>query len=181
MKSPAEGVQIPIESATKAQLRAFANHLGCPTSNFMDETKLRAAIANSGYDAAHIIGFVNAPTKAAEARLIASGDAVAEPLVELTVHTSEGAGGKRAVFCGVNGKALLIPRNQKCKVKLRYLRVLENAVETKYEFDDDAKANVPREMPSYPFQVHTMPSDADIAAWHKFEAEEEARLAKKAA
>ena len=47
--------------------------------------------------------------------------------------------------------------------------------------DEDAKANVPRDLPSYPFQVHVMPSPESIAAWHKFEADEEARQNKKAA
>lgn len=180
MKSPAEGHQIPIDTATKAQLRAFANHIGVPTTNFMDAGKLIAAIQRSSYEEGHIIAFDNAPTKAAEARAVETGHAVAEPMVNLTIHTSEGAGGKRAVFVGCNGKALLIPRNTPCNVKLRYHGVLENAIETKYEFDDDAKANVPRDMPSYPFQVHRMPSDDVIAAWRKYEAAEEARMKKAA-
>lgn len=181
MKTPAEGTQIPFETATKAQLRAFANHLGCAPTNFDTEEKLRAKITGSGFEGSHIIAFENAPTKAAEAAAIKSGDAVAEPMVELTVHTQEGPGGKRALFVGVNGKALLIPRNQRCKVKLRYLGVLETAIETKYEFDAEAKANVPVDMPSYPHQVHSMPSDESVAAWHAFEAAEEARASKKAA
>lgn len=181
MKTPAEGTQVPIDTATKAQLRAFANHLGCSTTNFDNEAKLRAKIIATGFDSAHIMAFDNAPTKAAEARRISSGDEVPEPMVNLTIHTQEGAGGKRAVFVGVNGKALLIPRNKPCDVKLRYLRALENAIEIKYEFDDEVKANVPREMPSYPFQVHKMPSDEAIEAYRKWYAAEEARLNKKAA
>jgi len=102
-------------------------------------------------------------------------------MVSLTIHVQEGAGGKRPVFVGVNGKAILIPRATKCSVKLRYLRALEAAVETKYEYDEEAKANVPRELPSYPHQVHTMPSEADIEAYRVWYAAEEARLNKKAA
>lgn len=181
MKSPAEGIQIPIDTATKAQLRAFANHLGVPTSNANTESQLRAKIAATGYEEAHIILFDSAPHQAAVARAVASGAAVAEPMVNLTLHTQEGAGGKRAVFVGVNGKALLIPRNRPCDVKLRYLRALENAVETKYEYDEEAGAVVPREVPSYPFQVHKMPQDADIEAYRAWYAAEEARLNAKAA
>lgn len=177
MTTPAEGRQIPINSATKAQLRAFANHLGLPTTNLDSEDKLREKIASSGYEEAHIIVFDPAPVAAAKARAVASGDAVDEPMVNLTVFTQEGAGGKRPVFVGVNGKALLIPRNRPCDVKLRYLRALENAVETKYEFDEEEKANVARDMPSYPFQVHRMPSDKAVADWHAYEAAEEARKA----
>lgn len=181
MKTPAEGRQIPIDSATKPQLRAFANHLGCTTSNFDTEEKLRAKIASTGYEEAHIIAFDGVQAKAVSAKAIAAGDEVPEPTVELTIHTQAGAGGKRHVFVGVNGKALLIPRNVKCEVKHRYLVALENALETQYEFDEDAKANVPREMPSYPHQVHRPVDLAALERYHVWYAAEEARLATKAA
>ena len=175
MKTPAEGVQVPIATASKAQLRAFANHLGCPSSNFDTEERLRKRIADTGYDSAHIIVFENAPAKAASARAIASGDAVEEPMVNLTVHTGDGAGGKRPVFVGVNGKAILIPRAKPCDVKIRYLEALANAIETKWEYDEEARANLPRDLPSYPYQVHKMPSDEAIAKWRAFELAEEAK------
>ena len=72
MKTPAEGTQIPFDTATKAQLRAFANHLGVPTTNFDNEAKLRQKITDTGFEDAHIIAFDNAPTKAAEARASAA-------------------------------------------------------------------------------------------------------------
>lgn len=172
-----EGKQIPINNASKKQLRAFADHLGAVTTNFDTEPKLREKITAAGWDQGHIL-IEDAPAAKKPGKAPA-GDPkeIAEPMVELTIHTQEGAGGKRAVFVGVNGRALLIPRNKRCEVKLRYLKALENAIETKYEFDEDVKANTPRETPSYPYQVHKMPSDEVQAAWYAYEAAEEAKLA----
>lgn len=172
-----EGTQIPIENASKPQLRRFAQHLGVTVTNFDTEAKLIEKIRGAGYELPHIVATEESPTTSAKPTASkAAVGAVEEPMVEITIHTQEGPGGKRAVFVGVNGKGILIPRNRAVKVKLRYYEALKNAVETKYEYDDEAKANLPREMPSYPYQTGAMPTQAQIAAWHKFEAQEEARL-----
>ena len=78
MNSPAEGRQIPFDTASKPQLRAFANHLGIKTTNFDTEEKLREKIRGEGYDSAHIIAFEPVTTKTAQAKAIARGDAVVE-------------------------------------------------------------------------------------------------------
>jgi hypothetical protein len=183
MESPAEGRQIILTHATKAQLRAFANHLGATTTNFDNEAKLRDKIAAAGWDEAHIIAFdapsakKNTAPKGSKAGVVTNkaDEEVKEPMVRLLIHTQEGPGGKRHVFVGNCGKALLIPRNKECEVKLRYFTVLRDAVETKYEYDEEAKANLPREMPSYPYQVISMPSEAEQKAWYAYEAKQEAK------
>jgi hypothetical protein len=178
MKTPAEGKQIPIDSATLPQLKAFATHLGCTVTRFDNAEKVRKAIAEAGYDEAHIIVADGAPITASSAPKGAAASAkgvMSEPMCSITVHIAQGPGGKRPLFVGVNGKALLIPRNEKCEVKLRYLDALKVAVETKYEFDEDAKANMPRDMPSYSYQIHREPSEAEQAAWHAHVAAEEAQ------
>lgn len=178
MENPAiEGRQVPLNSATKKQLREFAEHLGISTTNFNTPEQLVQKFKDAGWDQNHIIVADAAskpsaqPNGGSAARLV-----VTEPMVSLTIHQQEGPGGKRAVFVGVNGRAILIPRNKPSEVKLRYLRALENAIETKYEYDEDAKANLPRDMPSYPYQVHRMPSEEEQARWYAFEAAEDARL-----
>lgn len=182
MTEVAEGKQIPINTATKKQLRDFANHLGCVTTNFDTEDALRAKIRKEGYEEAHIIAISPAPkapkapaAKAGAPSAAKASAVITEPMVDLTIHTQEGPGGKRHVFVGVNGTAILIPRNKRVTVKLRYLGALEDAIETKYEYDEDAKANVPRDMPSYPFQVHSQPSEDEKARWYAYEAAEEAK------
>jgi hypothetical protein len=183
MTTAAEGRQIPINTASKPQLRAFLTHLGGKPTNFMDEGKLIDAIRAQDFEESFIIvpdgaPVAGKPAKAATSKLGLSATVMQEPLVSLTVHTSEGPGGKRAVFVGVNGRALLIPRGKRSdNVKLRYLQALENAVETKYEYDEDAKANLPRDMPSYNFQVHSGPTDAEKKAWYAYEAAEDLKAA----
>lgn len=177
MTEALEGTQVLIENASKPQLRRFATHLGIAVTNFDTEEKLIQKIREAGYGEPHIIATEDGPGPARSERPgKAAAVVVTEPMVELTIHTQEGPGGKRPVFVGVNGKGILIPRNKPVKVKLRYFEALKNAIETKYEFDEDAKANMPREMPSYPYQTHSQPSTKEIEDWHAFEAREEARL-----
>lgn len=180
METPIEGRKVLISEATKPQLAAFAKELGVSVTNFDKPETLIQKISDAGYEDNFIVVPDTAPAKPTKAAA-ASGGEVPEPTVSLTIHQQEGAGGKRAVFVGVNGKGILIPRNKPCTVKHRYLGALANATETKYEFDEDAGANVPREMPSYPYQVHTMPSEAAIEAYRKWYAANESRLAKEAA
>lgn len=170
LNTAAEGRQIPLDTANKAQLRAFLTHLGGNPTNFDTDDKLREKIAAQGWEESHIIALDNAKAPSKDApKGVPKPGTVAEPMVNLTIHTQDGAGGKRAVFVGVNGRALLIPRNEPCDVKLRYFKALEAAIETKYEFDEDAKANTPRDMPSYPYQVHKMPSEEEQERWYAYE------------
>lgn len=174
LNAAAEGRQIPLATATKAQLKAFALHLGANVTNFDNEDKLREKIAAAGWDQSSIVAIDQQDAPIGQAAKSAQDKTLTEPMVDITIHTQDGAGGKRAVFVGVNGRALLIPRNKRCSVKLRYLKALENAIETKYEFDEEVKANTPRDTPSYPFQVHTMPSQAEQDAWYAHEAKADA-------
>lgn len=178
MTTAAEGIQIPINAASKAQLRAFLTHLGGAWTNFDNEAKLIAKIQAQDYDSAHILAFdgSDAPKASSLVRAAAAPKGeMQEPTCDLIIHQSEGPGGKRAVFVGVNGKAMLIPRGKESKnVKIRYLDALEIAVETKYEYDEDAKANLPRDMPSYSFQVTRYADPTLVKRWHAYVAEQEA-------
>jgi|GEM_PF-5316598 len=184
MQTPAEGRQIPINTATLPQLKVFATHLGCTVTRFDTEAKVRALIAGTGYEEAHIIVSDGAPSISAgksPIKTAAKGAAavvgpMSEPMCSITVHIVQGPGGKRPLFVGVNGKAILIPRNKLVEVKLRYLDALKSAVETKYEYDEEEKANMPREMPSYSFQIHREPSAEEQAKWHAYVAAEEAAV-----
>lgn len=193
MNTALEGRQIPIHDATKPQLKAFAEHLGATVANFDNDITLRAKIAAQGWGESYIV-VIDAETEkankaAAKATAAATGKGktkaapgpkvITEPMVSITIHVQEGPGGKRPVFVGVNGIGVLIARNVRSTVKLRYLRALESAIETKYEWDDKASINVPADMPSYPHQVHSLPSQREQDEWYAYEAEQEkARLAK---
>jgi hypothetical protein len=170
-----EGQQVPIANATKVHLRAFAKELGCNVTNFDTDEKLRQKISEAGWSESYVVMPEIKPTGEAPKGKTAGAapHAITEPMVELTIHEQPGPGGKRAVFVAVNGTGMLIPRNKRVSVKLRYLRALEDAIQTLYEYDDDAKTHVGRDTPSYSHQVHVMPSDDKIDAWHAFEREQE--------
>lgn len=95
--------------------------------------------------------------------------AVDDPRVLITVHKTKEKGGDRNVPCHLNGVSYWIPRGRKVEVPLRFFRVLEEAVGEEHPgWDDDARRNLePREVQSYTYTIHRMPSDEEIEAWEK--------------
>jgi hypothetical protein len=106
-----------------------------------------------------------------------------DPRVKLIIHEQQGMGnfGKRAVPVAVNGRTMLIPRNQEVSIPYRFFEALNAAKETSYE--DVADEDNPRKVEriettahSYPFTVLERPSQAAIAAWHKRAEDEQKKV-----
>ena len=173
--------KILIDEATPEQLRKFArDYLGINhPSHTKPETTLAAV--KDGWAQPHIL--VDDGAEPAEQAPVSRAQPAAtavepepeimpepetelpEPMVRLVLGEQPGAGGKRAVPVGVNGVAMLIPRNIECEVKLRYFEALKDAVETHHEQDESTGDMTSRDIVSYPYSVIRMPSPAEIAAW----------------
>ena len=88
-----------------------------------------------------------------------------KPMVRINIHITEEAGGNEAVPVGVNGRIMLIPRGKDVDIPYTYYEVLKHAVMNKYDPMPDGGMNpVPREVPTYPFQVILAEVREDIAA-----------------
>lgn len=165
-----EGRKVPMDEATKADLREFAKQRGVALMNFDSEERIKEKLYASGWHSDFIVLYEGQePAKAA----VPEGE-MAEPMVSLTIHQQEGKGGQRPIFVGVNGVGMLIPRLIPVNIKLRYYEALKNASETQYEYDENTGNLNPREVPSYPFQVHALPSKAELQAWHDYKARKQA-------
>lgn len=80
-------------------------------------------------------------------------------MVTVIIHESERPGGKEPVFLQVNGRAIWVERAKPQTIKLKYVLVLQNALETIYEQTSD-KEIVSRVVPAYPFQIVQQPAQA---------------------
>jgi hypothetical protein len=76
-----------------------------------------------------------------------------EPRYWVTIHAGAGPGGNKDVVVGVNGVVLQIQRNKRVKLPRSYIHVLENAIETVYERDENDKM-VARDVPRFGHTVH---------------------------
>lgn len=170
--TPQEGRQIPLMDATKEQLKAFCIEQGIPVQNFMTEQTMREKLYGKGWAHSFIVVYDDPVASAPKAKATGSKE-VSEPMVEVRLSNGEGASGKRAVFVGVNGVGILVPRNIPCRIKHRYYGALRNAEETTYSYDENTKDLEPRDMPSYPFEVIRMPPDAELKAWSDYKAEKQ--------
>ncbi|KKK79022.1 hypothetical protein LCGC14_2837670 [marine sediment metagenome] len=95
----------------------------------------------------------------------AEQEAPEKPMVRINIHITEEAGGNEAVPVGVNGRIMLIPRGKDVDIPYTYYEVLKHAVMKKYDPMPDGGMNlVPREVPTYPFQVILAEVREDIAA-----------------
>lgn len=170
---------IPLADATPAQMRAFASsYLGVEFSDKDRPEKMRAKIAQAWGqneimvevadeaegDDSPAPAAVKPPIQATPVQPMRDGGGKGEPKVKLLIHEQEGAGGKRPVYVGVNGTGMLIPRGQIVEVAYRYYHALANAVRDVYDQDDEGTIHK-RQVPAYPFQVHALPSQAELDAW----------------
>lgn len=184
-------VQIPIDDATKEQLLQFAaENLGMNMHPNTGLGKVRANIRKA-WSAPHIVLFNpvdRGPTDVedleatpsnsgqsenltANIRALGGSSSKNDPKVRMIVNEQEGAGGKRPIYVGVNGVAMLIPRGEEVDVPYRYYLVLKAAVQTLFEQDDATHELNSRSVQSYPFQVVALPSQEEMEKWHQQEYE----------
>ena len=150
--------QIPINQATHAELLQFArNSLGL---NLPPNTKMETLRAR--ISAAWAKDYINLAEEVAETPQkgrqpfpqTAEQEEPDRGMVKIKIAITEDAGGADAVPVGVNGKIMLIPRGKEVEIPYAYFEVLEHAIAHKYDPMPDGGMNpVPREVPTYPFQV----------------------------
>lgn len=75
----------------------------------------------------------------------------AAPKVTIRIHKTGVKGEPRDVYVGVNGVGYQIQRGVDVAVPEPVAKVLETAIQTVYDYDEDAQALIPREAQAYPF------------------------------
>lgn len=96
-----------------------------------------------------------------------------DPKVELTIAPTNDKTRAREVQVAVNGDAFIMQRGKKILVPYRVYLALDAAIEkvTRDTDEINPQSQMPVkewvDQPSYPFTVHKLPSDDEIAAWHK--------------
>jgi hypothetical protein len=185
---------VPLADADFAALKAHATFLGLEVKNGQSNQKLRALILAARPDTKDIPLAADAappafagdtgaatdePPPAPTIKAIASrsaGSTVAhyndDPKVELTVARTADQFRAKDVTIGVNGDVFRIQRGQRVSVAYRVYLALEDAKEHVAVDTDEINPHTGmpikewQEVHSYPFSVHKMPSDEEIAAWH---------------
>lgn len=165
-------VKIPIENASRDELFRFGTEvLGLDIDKRCNEATVRGKISNVfqgdmitlNTSDAHDHQAGDAP--AIKEGVVYRGGGKGDPKVTLVVNEQEGEGGRRPVFVSVNGVAMLIPRNKKVTIAYRYYEALKNAVRTSYEQDQRSGDIHSSDVPTYPFNIVSMPSEDEIEAW----------------
>lgn len=178
--------KIPVASADRIQLKQYAElSLGLSVAHNIKTEDLRAEVVKAIAPQTEIeVVAAAAPadmerpapsTEPHEVDLVAPTDEaapaaavppIADPkdlnettMVTVIIHESERPGGKEPVFLQVNGRAIWVERAKPQTIKLKYVLVLQNALETIYEQTSD-KEIVSRVVPAYPFQIVQQPARA---------------------
>lgn len=168
--------KLPIEDASDEQLRSFATSF--LQLELDEKVKTRAQILGAITKAwpqpwIHVAAAPEAPVQAAGVvptpkveKLGFKGHYKDDPIVEVTVGTTAYPGGKHPASVSVNGSNnLVIQRNQRVAIPYRFYLALENAHEE--HMVQDGVEVVATRITNYPMQVHKLPSDEEIAAWHE--------------
>jgi hypothetical protein len=179
--------KIPLDQATKDDLRLFAEAvLGLQVHPNSGYATIRAKIAE-----VHTDDFILLPEDDSTQEIERAAALIAEqreakkdvqraagkvgtsskgdPMVRMSIAQAEGQGGERPVPVTVNGVTMLIPRGEPVSVPYRYYLALTLAVRTIYEQHRDRQTGelitTKKDVPAYPYNVMSMPSAEEIAAW----------------
>lgn len=180
---------VKIEEASAQELRAFAERMGLETKPGHNSKQLIALIhrADSSIEeipAAPEEPQTPTPMSTAAAPIVepapmieaqtAGGTALMphfskDPRVELTIAKTSETTRSKDVPIGINGDVFVIQRGQRVSVPYRVYLALEDAKEMQAVETGEERMGIPvrewQEVYSYPFQVHRLPSDEEIAAW----------------
>lgn len=170
--------RVRLDDATIEQVRQFCeSEMGLAVKNTTPVHILKKQLAAAGWDQDFITTDIGeggqiTTARAKPAVAPAPGQAT-EPMVEITIANQDAPGGKQPVFVAVNGKGILVPRNKRCAIKLRYVSALEIALQTTYELTTDEitgrETITSSDSPVHPFQVHRSPNEDTVAAWKAYE------------
>ncbi len=152
--------RILMTDATDAELLQFARStlaLNLPPNTKRPKLLARISAAwNQDHINLPVTEEADAPQKGSEpAPVTAEQQAPDKRMVRINIPISEDAGGSDAVPVGVNGSVMLIPRGKDVDVPYSYYEVLTHAIKHVYDVGEDGLGMnpVPREVPTYPFQV----------------------------
>lgn len=182
---------VKIEEADAKDLRKHAELLGLEAKSGMNRTQLiallkraDAAIAeipveaepqNTGLGKASAAVPIVSPAPEVTAIRGNSGAAImphfsTDPKVELTVNKTSETYRSKDVTVGINGDVFRLQRGQRVAVPYRVYLALLDAKEHQAVDTGEENMGVPvrdwQEVQSYPFNVHEMPSEDEIAAFH---------------
>lgn len=183
-------VTVTLEEATNAQLLHFAQTvMGLDVNPGTPSTTLRSKIMQARPDIDSIevpagkpaAGTVSNPdgthTATAAAESIPQGVAGLhfryDPKVRLRIQGTTEATRAKDVQIACQGEVIILRRDRDVEIPYRHFLVLKDAIETVARDTDEINplTGLPIkewvEQNSYPYQILAMPSEEEIAAWHK--------------
>lgn len=172
-------ITVTLADATESQLRQIAQEqlgLTVPANAKPDTIRAKIAAASDKTKFTVTVGKVEQPLPQPKAQVMRESrpgfpDPVPEPMYTIIIDAQDTDGGDEPV--PVNpGRNMWIPRGKECRVKHRYVHVLQNAVRTVYDQPEDSKGPlVPRQVLAYPVRIVQAPSQAELDAWSKYKAD----------
>lgn len=169
--------KLPIEEASDAQLRSFASDfLQLDLSKSCDtRAKLLAEIGKAWKQPFINVAVSDSPlqndqAEAAKPQSKHIGILAKykhDPLVELEIQSTSYPGGDQPAPVNVNGGNLLIPREVRVTIPYRFYLALKGSHEVGTTQDKDTFEFHHRKFTNYPMTVFKVPSEAEIAEWHK--------------
>jgi len=162
-------VKVALNEASRDQLFYYASTImGLDVKHNTGETKLLAKISEANPDLKEIeVPEVTQAADSATADNTASEGQTAAPQtagkpapkvdpmerkVMVLIDRTEGRDGERPVQVSVNGSMILVPRGEPVPLKMKYVKVLENAVATRYHQTEDGEMKS-YEAQLYPFRI----------------------------
>lgn len=179
--------QVLLNDATLEQLRGFAtNYLGLELAPTLNTDNVRAKITAAWPQPFILVPDTNPPTSIESASSppappTAPGEVPGAPLlagrqtvrpdagkVRISIARQEGPGGADPVPVGVNGKIMVIPRDEDCDIPYPYYEALSHAIKKVYDPMPDGNGYnpIPRLVPEYPWNTKSTPDEVDAARAH---------------
>jgi len=149
--------QVDIKQASESQLRDFGRDtlgLNLPPNCKIDTLRSKVSAAWDKDFILVVEAADTSPQVGSDPQPITPEQQPPEDsMVRIIITVTEEAGGNQPVPVSVNGKAMLIPRNEEVDIPFKYYEALKHAVAHKYDPLPDGGLNpIPREVPRYPFQ-----------------------------
>lgn len=134
-----------LDAMSKTELKEYAETLGISVGTRDSVEEIKAKIAE--------VTGESFTSKPANHKPVGGGDGEDE----LTVIFNPDGNDNSRVFISHNGTAMALPRNQEVKIKRKYLRILDEAVQTHYITQRNPVTNkdelVAVNRPTYTYQI----------------------------
>lgn len=150
-------VKIPVDTATKADLRAFAIELGIGTlPNSWNREQILSRVQQTGFNGSHIEIEQEAPeaNDLARQQMNRVAEAEGDKFIEINIHVSEAQGGDEPVYVSCNGRGCRLPRGENIVIPERLYESLKNAVADVFDpLKEGGISTTPRRVPRFPHSV----------------------------